>query len=81
MNQESKIVEFPKLSEIDRQFEELERQRELILKQKAEILRLSCRGTSQGNLATLCSLLAAFLSQPQRPLTLQLIDCVHPYLS
>ena len=39
MNQESKIVEFPKLSEIDRQFEELERQRELILKQKADIFR------------------------------------------
>jgi hypothetical protein len=39
MNPKDKVIEFPKLSEIDRQFEELERQRELILKQKAEIFR------------------------------------------
>jgi hypothetical protein len=37
MNPKDKVIEFPKLSEIDRQFEELERQRELILKQKEEI--------------------------------------------
>jgi len=39
MNPKDKVIEFPKLSEIDRQFEELERQRELILKQKTQIFR------------------------------------------
>tara|TARA_R100001369_G_scaffold9927_3_gene22810 strand:+ start:1496 stop:1633 length:138 start_codon:yes stop_codon:yes gene_type:complete len=37
MNPKDKVIEFPKLSEIDRQFEELERQREFIMKQKEEI--------------------------------------------
>ena len=47
------VVEFPSLSELDRQFEEIEKQRELIREQarQIEVLKneVSQRGLTKGN--------------------------------